>query len=185
MRLHSSPTCFKWNISATDRKEGPIGFPLRKRLPRSPANSSVSVNSKCLTEAVRGCSSHVTGVGQNTAPKWSCIRLSFTQIQLFSLSPFDQANPTFNYLIVWGLYRVPLWVSSELIARWWRSTWNWTHYERPTQNWITGTLPTPGRCNMTQLKSLIVPYKLPFIAADLVDCLASEAELRLRDGPFM
>jgi hypothetical protein len=56
--------------------------------------------------------------------------------------------------------------------------------QRRTGLWA-GRLPTAGRSNMTQPKSLIVPYKLPLIRALLVDCLRYETELCLTDGPFM
>ena len=37
-------TYLKWNTSVTGHKQGTVGFPQRKNLPRSTANSSVSIS---------------------------------------------------------------------------------------------------------------------------------------------
>jgi hypothetical protein len=43
-RLHFSPCIFNWNTSVTGHKEGAVGFPQGKQLPRSTANSPVSIS---------------------------------------------------------------------------------------------------------------------------------------------
>jgi hypothetical protein len=180
-RLHLSPICFKWNTLATAHEQGRSAFPsannYQGQLQTPQSVSIVNLWQKAVAYSWQ------PGLGQNTAAAyvWPSRRFS-----CFPFNLFGQVNPTFNYLKVWGPYHAPLWVSSELIARWWGCTWDWTYYEHQrTTGRTVGTLPTPGRCDMTQPKTLIVPYKRPFITALLVDCLWYEMELRLRDGPFM